>query len=126
MEKILGIIYLTVVFLLSVIYLFYYIAIAMDRYKSLKKKEPKPEPPPESANDIVGKSTTVFLAPLHEPVMSIVLEYEMEQTVETEPDISPTDVEIIMNRTDLPDKDEFIDYFKKHGYKRQFVPRLDI
>ena len=58
------------------------------------------EKPVEPVIDVVGKSTTAFLAPLitrMEPMMSMDLEREQQPAVETEPDISPSDVDVSLN-----------------------------
>ena len=116
MEKMMGIFYLTVVFLLVVVFLLFNIFIAMDRYKSLKRKAPEPKKPsaPEPVIDVVGKSTTVFLAPLPpagiEPMMSEDLETEMKSEAETEPDIKPEEVEANLNASYVPGEDELEQY----------------
>jgi len=54
------------------------------------------EKPSKPVYDVVGKSTTVFLAPLM-PVMSEDLEPESETALEPEPDILPGEVETHLN-----------------------------
>jgi len=118
MEKILAPIYLSVLFFLAALYLLYQIRELIDRRTARKKtpaaKEPEKPLKQDSAIDIVGKSTTVFLAPLIsasiEPTMSEELELEEKPAIETEPDILPEDVKVNLNVQYIPDEDELINY----------------
>jgi hypothetical protein len=64
-----------------------------------------PEKPAEPVYHIVGKSTTVFLAPLT-PVMSEDLVPELQTALEPEPDILPNDVETHLNHSVMIADDE--------------------
>ena len=109
MAKIIGTIYLSVLFLFTVWFIVFYISEWIDELKRKRRRRrlQVSEKPVEPAIDIVGISTTAFLAPLitrMEPMMSMDLELELQPAVETEPDISPSDVDVSLN---LPlDEDE--------------------
>jgi hypothetical protein len=96
--KVLGTIYLSVLFLLSIWYIYCQISDAIDRVRARKRMmEAKTfEKPYEPVYDVVGKSTTVFLAPLM-PVMSEDLEPESVTALEPEPDVFPSEVEAHLN-----------------------------
>ena len=116
MANILGTAYMSVLFLFTALYMAYYIRKWIIELKAWKRKQPVKiqEKPVETAIDIVGKSTSVFLAPLTpagiEPMMSEDLEPEQQADVEFEPEISPDEVEISLNRSVIPDADELDDY----------------
>ena len=109
MEKILATIYLSVIFFVAMLYLVFSFRDAIDRMKARKRMSiaRASEKPPEPAIDVVGKTTTVFLSPLHEPVIS---KQEPESAVETEPEILPADVEVIINRPPDMNDVELDDY----------------
>ena len=116
MENILLPIYMSVFFILVFVYLFCKISELIDRRKA-RKKTPvarEPEKVSKSVVDVVGKSTTVFLAPLIpariEPLMSEKLELELRSSAETEPDILSEEVEANLNAQYIPDEDELIQY----------------
>ena len=107
---------MSVLFLFTVLYMAFYmrkwiIELKVEKRKPLAKV---PEKPVDQAIDIVGKSTSVFLAPLTpagiKPMMSEDLESEQQADVEFEPDISPDEVEISLNRSAILDADELDDY----------------
>jgi hypothetical protein len=102
MAKILGSIYLIVLVLFTVWFIVFYISEWIDemKVKRMRRRVTVPENPVEPVIDVVGKSTTSFLAPLitrMESMMSMDLELEQQPAVETEPDISPSDVEISLS-----------------------------
>jgi len=105
--KILGAIYMTVIFLLCIWYIYFQISDWIyrvrerERMRAAKTSEKTSEP----VYDVVGKSTTVFLAPLT-PVMSEDLELESETALEPEPDILPGEVEANLNRSVMVADDE--------------------
>jgi len=74
--------------------------------------ENNPETIFEPEVDVVGKSTTVFLAPIifekYEPLMSEDL--IREPVAEAEPDILPDDVEVKISRPYIPDDNELEQY----------------
>ena len=109
--KVLGTIYLCVIFLLSIWYIYFQISDAIDRIRARKRMRAAKmsEKPYELVYDVVGKSTTVFLAPLM-PLMSEELEVVMVSTVETEPDISPEEVEANLTASFVPDDEELEQY----------------
>jgi hypothetical protein len=80
--------------------------------KRNKTPEKAPEKPLESEIDVVGKSTTAFLAPLIpasiKPIMSEDL--EMESDVKNEPDIASEQVADNLNSPFIPDDDELEQY----------------
>ena len=89
---------MSVLFLLCVWYIYFQISDWMDRVRARKRMRVArtPENFSEPIHDVVGKSTTVFLAPLM-PVMSEDLEPESETALEPEPDILPGEVETHLN-----------------------------
>jgi hypothetical protein len=105
MAKILGTIYLSVLAFYTVWFIIFYIREWVDELKRKRRRQyvKALEKPAEPAIDIVGKSTTAFLAPL-KPIVSVDLEREQQPALEAEPDISPSDVEISLNLP--PDEDE--------------------
>ena len=109
--KILGIIYLSVIFLLSLWYIYFQISDAIDRVKARKRMRAArtPEKPYEPVYDVVGKTTTVFLAPLM-PVMSEDLEPEPQTALEPEPEILPTEVDVHLNAS-IEIADEEFDFY---------------
>ena len=115
MEKVLEYIYKSALFIFSVLFMVYHVR---EWFLRMKKRnfvpERVPEKPLEPAIDVVGKSTTTFLAPLiHysiEPIISEKLEIEMKSEAETEPDIMPEDVEANLNTPFVPDDDELEQY----------------
>ena len=116
MEKILATIYLFFLFFLAMVYLFYQISELIDRRKARKQMKAAREQTkpcePEPLIDVVGKSTTAFLAPLipekQKPLMSEDL--KPEPAAETEPDILPDDVEVKMSNPYVPDDEELEQY----------------
>ena len=118
MAKILGIIYMVVLFLFCIWYLVFQTSEWIDRMKAKKRmreaREQEPVKPqePKPVVDVVGKSTTVFLAPLTpssiEPFMSDDL--EPEPAVESEQGITPEEVEANLNSAVILDEDELDDY----------------
>jgi len=118
MAKVLATIYLSVLFFFVILYLVYQIRDLMDKRIARKRmaaaREPEKFLEPLPAIDIVGKSTTVFLAPLipagNEPLMSEDLETVMQLEAETEPDVMPDEVETNLNAPYIPDEDELIQY----------------
>jgi len=119
MSKVLGIIYLSIVAIIVLVYLFYAVYEWFYRIaykKALKRiRETSAPLPLDAPVDVVGKTTTVFLAPLktenNEPFMSEDLEPQRsEADVETEPDISPDAIEIKQNQPFIPDDDELDDF----------------
>ena len=122
MAKILGIIYMVVLFLFTIWYMVFQITDWIDRMRARKRmsftKEPELEKhvEPIPAIDVVGKSMTVFLAPLthvsNEPFMSDDL--EMEPAAEAVPDILPEEVEANLNRPVVLEEDELDDYSGDH------------
>ena len=119
MANILGFIYMVVLFLVTVWYMVFQMSEWIDRMRAWKKmraaREPEKPQEPEPVIDIVGKSTTVFLAPLiqasNEPFMSDDL--DMEPVTETETDIIPEDVEANLNRPVILNEDELDEYSGK-------------
>ena len=102
MAKIIGTIYLSVLFLFTVWFIVFYTREWIDelKRKRMRRRIKVAEKLVEPVIDVVGKSTTAFLAPLItriEPMMSMDLEREQQPTVETEPDISSSDVDISLN-----------------------------
>jgi hypothetical protein len=115
MEKILATLYLIGVFFVAFIFAASYINNLIDKWINRNKaEENRPEPISEPDIDVVGKSKSVFLAPLiaekNEPVMSEVLVAETVSTAETEPDISPEEVDVTMTKPYIPDDDELEHY----------------
>jgi hypothetical protein len=120
MDKVLGIIYLSMVAILVTFYLVYTIHSWIGRIvykKALKRIREADNPPPAETVDIVGKTTTVFHAPLiveiEKPFMRQDLEperSEFEIEVETETNISPGDIEIKQSHNVFPDDDELDDF----------------
>jgi len=116
MEKILATIYLFILFFLAMVYLFYQTVELIDRRKARKQMKAAREQTkpcePEPVIDVVGKSTTAFLAPFilekQKPLMSEDL--KPEPAAETEPDILPDDVEVKMNNPYVPDDEELEQY----------------
>jgi hypothetical protein len=109
MANILGFIYLGVLFVFCILYMAFQMYVWIDRLKARKKPlAGEPENPPEPVvTNVVGKSTTVFLAPLHEPVTG---EQKPEPAVETEPEIQPADVEVILKQPLDMDEIEIDDF----------------
>ena len=118
MAKILGIIYLTIIFLLCILFMVFQISEWIDRMKARKgmatAREPEKPLEPQPAIDVVGKSTTVFFTPLIpagiEPLMSEDLEMEMKSEAATEPDVMTDEVETNLNTPYIPDEDELEQY----------------
>ena len=115
MEKILAWGYMIVVFILAIAYLFFSIYQWIDRIngRCSVSKVPKPEKPPEPepAFDIVGKTYSVFLAPLViEPFMSQNLETEQKSQAESEPEILTSEVEANLNNSGVLDENELDDF----------------
>ena len=117
MEKILKYIYMSALFLFSLLFMAYYIRewyLRMTKRNIAPEPERVPEKPLEPTIDVVGKSTVVFLAPLMpetiEPIMSEKLEVEMKSEAETEPDIQPEDIEVNLNAPFVLDDDELDQY----------------
>ena len=116
MAKILATIYMSVLFFFCIWYMVFQINEYIDRMKARKRmqaaKEPERPPEPESIIDIVGKSSTVFLAPLtpvsKEPFMSDDL--EKEPAAQAEPDILPEAVEANLNSPVILEDDELDEY----------------
>jgi hypothetical protein len=106
MEKILATLYLIGVFFTAFVFAAFYVSNLMSKWSNRKKTSP--EQFYEPVIDVVGKSMTAFLAPLilekKEPLMSE--DFEMKPEVETEPDISPDDVDVSMTKPYIPDDDE--------------------
>ena len=118
MEKILAWGYMIVVFILAIVYLFFSIYQWIDRIngRCFVSKIPKPEKPPEPAFDIVGKTYSVFLAPLViEPFMSENLETEQKSQAETEPDILTSEVEANLINSDVLDENELDDFSEENS-----------
>jgi len=115
MAKFLGIFYMTLLFVFCIWYMIFSVCDWIDRMKkkriTVNDAEKEPEKHFEPVIDVVGKSTTAFLAPLIpakiKPVMSEDL--EMESDVQTEPDILPEEVEDNLNSFVLDD-DELEQY----------------
>ena len=118
MAKILGIIYMVVLFLFTICYMLFQISEWIDRMKARKRmraaREPEKPVEPIPAIDVVGKSTTVFLVPLIsaslEPMMSEELELDVKPSVETEPDILPENVDANLNSAVILEDDELDEY----------------
>ena len=113
MEKILATLYLIGVFFVGFVLISFYISDTIGKWKNRKSiVENQPKPISEPDYDVVGKSMTVFFAPLipekHEPMMSEDL--EREPAAETEPGISPDEVEIKISNSYIPDDDELEQY----------------
>ena len=115
-EKILAIIYLGIIAILVIFYLAYVIDDWITRFvhkKALKRIREEMDKKSDPTFDVVGKTTTKFLAPLtfeaDEPFMSEELEPETE-LVDAEPEISPEDVEVNPKQTVMIDDDELEDY----------------
>ena len=101
MEKILAILYLIGVFFTALMFISFYVSEVFGKWKKRKSKvENNPEPISEPEVDVVGKSMTSFFAPLMSEAP------EREPSLETEPDISPDEVEVIMSRPYVPDDEE--------------------
>jgi hypothetical protein len=115
MAKILGFMYMSVLFLFTLWYMVFCISEWTYRMKERKRmrlaREPEKPVKPLPSVDVVGKSTTVFLAPLTpEPILSEKLELDVKPVVETEPDIVPSEVEVLQNNTPALGEDELMDY----------------
>ena len=113
MEKILATLYLCSVFFVGFVLISFYISDVISKWKNRNNiEENNPEPVSEPEYDVVGKSKTVFLSPLmpekNEPLMSEDL--ERKPAAETEPDISPDEVEVTMCKPYVPDDDELAQY----------------
>jgi len=114
MEKILAVIYLSVIFFYAILYLVHQTRDYVYRHRVWKKarREIKSEKLSEPVIDVVGKTTTVFLTPLkhtgNKPFMSDNL--EMETAAETEPQILPEEVEAKLNHPVILGEDELDDY----------------
>jgi hypothetical protein len=111
MEKILATLYLIGVFFTAFVFLFFYINNLIDKWNNRNKAaENQPEPISEPAFDIVGKSKSALLVPLvfekNELKMNETLIAEPISAAETEPDISPEDVDVTMTKPYIPDDDE--------------------
>jgi hypothetical protein len=101
MEKILATLYLIGVFFTALIFASSYVIKAISRWARRNKTvENQPEPVSEHVFDIVGKSKSSPLLPLvfekNEPVSA----------TETEPDVSPEDIDVTMTKPYIPDDDE--------------------
>ena len=108
---------MSVLFIFSLLFIIYHVRewiISMTKRKKSLEKEPEKPSEPKPAVDVVGKSTTVFLAPLPpagmEPLMSEDLETEMRSEAETEPDIMPEEVDADFNSLYVPGEDELEQY----------------
>ena len=119
MDKVLGVIYLSIVAIIVIVYLLYavYEWICRIAYKKALKRIREASVSPDDAPvvDVVGKTTTVFLAPLktenNAPFMSEDLEPERsEANIETEQDISPEYIEVKQNQLIIPNDDELDDF----------------
>ena len=115
MTKTLEIIYMSILFIFSLLFIAYYVReLFLKMTKRNIAPERVPEKPSEPTIDVVGKSTTTFLAPLMpetiEPIMSEKLEVEMKSEAETEPDINSEDVEANLYTPFVPDDDELYQY----------------
>ena len=114
MEKILATLYLFGVFFVAIVLISFYINDMIGKWKNRNSiVENIPEPISEPGFDVVGKSMTVFLAPIkyekNEPLMSEDLERELATAV-AEPDILPDDVVVSTSNPDVPDDDELEQY----------------
>jgi hypothetical protein len=105
--KILGSIYLCVIAFFCVWYIVFSIGLWMSDLKAKRRMRlaRATEKPAQPVYDIVGKSTTVFLAPLT-PVMSEDLVPELQTALEPEPDIIPGEVETHLNHSVMIADDE--------------------
>jgi len=118
MAKVLGTIYMSVLFFFCIWYMIFQFNQWIDKMKASKRKpvEKKPEETVMSFSpiDVVGKSTTVFLAPLvsssEEPMMSENLELEEKPEVISEPVILPEEIQANLNHPVVLDEDEVDDY----------------
>ena len=116
MAKILATIYLSVLFFFCIWYMVFQIKECIDRMRARKRmqaaREPERPPEPEPIINVIGKSSTVFLAPLmpvsKEPFMSDDL--EKEPAAEAEPDIVPEAIEANLNRPVILEDDEMDEY----------------
>jgi len=113
MEKILATVYLCSVFFVGFVLISFYISDVIGKWKNRNNiVENQLEPISEPEYDVVGKSKTVFLAPLtpekNEPLISETL--EREPAAEVESDISPDEVEVIISKPYVPDDDELEQY----------------
>ena len=113
MEKILATLYLIGVFFTAFVLISFYISELIGKWKNRNSiVENNTEAISEPEYDVVGKSTTTFLAPIkfekNEPLMSETLEREPAAGVE--PDISPDEVQITMSKPYIPDDDELEQY----------------
>ena len=112
MANILGFIYMSVLFLFCICYMAFLIYDWIYRMKSRKRtpaiREPEIPVKPLPSVDVVGKSTTAFLAPLIsasiEPMMSEKLETELKSSAETEQEVLPEDVEADLKTPYIPDE----------------------
>jgi hypothetical protein len=86
----------------------------MKRKKLMRLAREKEYPSELPVIDLVGKSTTAFLAPLQpesiQPVMCEDLEKEYVTAAETEPDVHHEEVEATLNAPYIPDDDELAQY----------------
>jgi hypothetical protein len=117
MANFLGIFYLSVLIIFSFLYMVYYISEWIDRMAKRKRTSviaPEKSIESKSVLDVVGKSTTAFLAPLTsasiEPLMSEDLEMELKSEAKTESDIISDEVEANLNAPYIPDEDELEQY----------------
>ena len=112
MEKILAGSYLSAVFILTMMYLFYAVFQWIERKGRKKVHTPAV---PEPVYDIVGKSHSVFLSPsVIEPIMSDKLETEMKSDAVSEPEIQSNEVEANLENSLAIDADE-LDDFSEHN-----------
>ena len=113
MENFLAGSYLSVVFILTMAYLFY--AVFQWAERNNRRKFPAPDTQPEPVYDMVGKSHSVFLTPLVvEPFMSDKLEREMKSDAVSEPEIQSNEVEANLGNSEAIDADE-LDDFSEHN-----------
>ena len=114
MGKILATLYLFGVFFVAFMFISFYVSDIISKWKNRKSiVENQPEPISEPDYDVVGKSMTVFFAPLipeKKPLMSEDLERESAAETECEPNISPDEVEVKINNSYIPDDDELEQY----------------
>ena len=119
MEKAFAYFYMSALFIFSLLFMTNCIR---DMFCSVKGKGKIIKKPLKQAINVVGKSTTAFLAPLIpeviKPIMSEELEVEMKSEAETEPDINSDEVETNLNAPFMPD-DEFEQYPADDTYLSQ-------
>ena len=116
MENTLATVYIGIISVLAVAYLIFYFYIWIDNRTSKDAIDTDNRAKPsEPAIGVVGKSNSVFLAPLVDadvkPFMSEDLKPEQDAIAETEtePDVLPADVDANLNSPYVPDEDELDD-----------------